>query len=308
MLRHRQRAQEQRSPAVRVLGVGMIGGMLAESLGRFGIGTDGAFTRVSPSAVDEAATGRNVTVPTIIPALSYFTGMDFVVILASPGEPEALRILGDVARVARAAGALVFAMLAQPPLPPGESVRALAAEIADCTDALIFVPTEPPTSVLLHLLDAYVAAAFVRVPDSFRPSAPVGADFLDVRRTFIDAGEASTGVGLATGPDRALHAAERAIDQAGSARLATARGLLILVAGGCSLRLREVTSAVYAVHDAASHDTTVTLGAHYDERLGETVRVTLIVAERALVQMPVSFSNGRCFLDAGHITPSNNNL
>jgi len=284
ILRDQERRQEQRYPAVRVLGIGIgkIGGMLAESLGRFGIETDGAFMHAAPSAVDEVAVGRNDTVPIMMPALGYFTGMDFVVILASLGEPGTLRILGDLARVARAAGALVFAMLAQPPLPPGESVRGVAAEIADCTDALIFVPIEPPTSLLLHLLDAYVTAAFVRVSDGFRPRAPVGADFLDVRRTFMGTGEVSKGVGLATGPDRALHAAERAIVQTGSARLAKAKGLLILVAGGCSLRLREITTAVYAAHDAASRDTTLTLGAHYDERLGETMRVTLIVAEGAL--------------------------
>ncbi|WP_181156845.1 hypothetical protein [Paraburkholderia sp. BL21I4N1] len=273
------------------MGIGAIGGMLDESFEQIGIGTNGVFTRVASSAVSDAATDRYCQVSTVVPALGHFTGVDFVVILGSTDELRSLRISGDVARVARAAGALVFAMLAQPSSPTGGSVKGVVAEIADCTDALIFVPSQPHVSLLQHLLDAHIAAAFAGVSNSSRPRAPVGADFLDVRRTFIDAGEASIGIGSATGRDRARHAAEMAIVDAESSPIDTAAGVAILVAGGCSLRLREVETAVCAVREVASPNTTVTLGVHCDERLGETVQVTLIVAEHARVQVPLSPSN-----------------
>lgn len=268
-------------PAVCLVGVGVTGNRLLDALHRGDGEADVTPLVTVATSSDGASDAVTVNGSQTAGGLKEFDGADLVVILASAEEPDGLRLSGVVARAAHAAGTQVFAMLAQPPFPPGVSVRTVAAEIADCIDALIFIPSDPHTSMAQHVLAAYVAAAVGGISGDVQLRAPVGADFLDVRRTFIGAGEAFTGVGLATGTDRARRAAKVALAEIGPTRLAMATGVLILVAGARSLRLREIAAATYAVHEAASHDSRVALAVHYDERLGEAVRVTLIVAERA---------------------------
>lgn len=260
---------------VHIVGVGEVGGGLVAGL-YYRLGVDDGITFQQVAATNGALSDGGQVVVGHVP----FEGASAVIVIAATGEPDALRVSAVVSEAARAAGARVVALLAQPPMPPGNLVRAVATDLARCADAVVFVPESPHPSVLHCLVDVYLMAMHGARSPSQKWRMPTGSDFLDVREAFSGATGAVIGVGEGSGPDRIKGATQQAIDDIGSARLSMAAGLLLMVSGAATLRLREVAAAAYAVCEMTTGDAASVLAAHYDDRLGETVRVTVIIADR----------------------------
>jgi cell division protein FtsZ len=92
------------------------------------------------------------------------------------------------------------------------------------------------------------------------------------------AGTALMGIGFATGDNRAVEAAERALrSPLVDSELVGARGILLSIAGGNDLSLYEVNEAAELVRQSATDDTNIIFGATVDERLEGQVWVTVIV-------------------------------
>lgn len=208
-----------------------------------------------------------------------FGGAALVVMLANANDAGVLKDMETMGHRAWSAGALVFAVLAQPAV-SGAMARNAASAMTSYVDGVIFVPTAPHASLLRHVLDAYVAACAEEMAG--HPwQAPIGTDFLDLGAAFTETGHASVGVGQATGAarsDRASRAVEQAIAGIGDAQLAAAAGVLILLAGGRSLRLHEIADTTYAIHAVAARDAVQVLAVQNDERLCDVLRVTVIAA------------------------------
>ncbi|WKZ86463.1 hypothetical protein N5B55_05775 [Ralstonia pickettii] len=209
-----------------------------------------------------------------------FGGAALVVMLANTNDAGVLRDMEAMGRRASSAGALVFAVLAQPAA-SGAMARNAASAMAGYVDGVIFVPAAPHASLLRHVLDAYTAVC--TQGDASHPCrAPIGTDFLDLSASFTGTGQASVGVGQATGAarsDRASRAVDQAIASIGTAQLAAAAGVLILLIGGRSLRLHEIADTTYAVHAVTARGAAQVLAVQNDERLGDALRVTVIAAE-----------------------------
>ena len=208
-----------------------------------------------------------------------FGGVALMVMLANPNDAGVLGDMEIIGRCAWSAGALVFAVLAQPAA-SGAMARNAASAMAGYVDGVIFVPATPHVSLLRHVLDAYVAVCTEGITGHPR-RAPIGTDFLDLSASFIGTGQASVGVGQATGAarsDRASRAVEQAIASIGTSQLAAAAGVLILLIGGRSLRLHEIADTTYAIHVVTSRGAAQVLAVQNDERLGDALRVTVIAA------------------------------
>jgi len=86
------------------------------------------------------------------------------------------------------------------------------------------------------------------------------------------------GTGTASGENRAVEAAKRAI----SSRLLEdgsihgALGVLINITGGHDLGLHEVSEASGIIHDAAASDANIIFGAVLDEAMKDEVKITVI--------------------------------
>ena len=105
----------------------------------------------------------------------------------------------------------------------------------------------------------------------------INLDFADVRTTMRDAGQALLGIGMGTGENGAVSAAERAVS---SPLLETsvegARSILLSITGNADLTLLEVSEAAKVVQEAAHPDANIIFGANIDETLDEQVWVTVI--------------------------------
>ena len=100
----------------------------------------------------------------------------------------------------------------------------------------------------------------------------INLDFADVRTIMSEAGNALLGIGMGTGENRAVEAAEQAV---ASPLLETsmegARSILLSITGGRDLSLWEVNEAAKAVSEAAHPDANIIFGAMVDEKLEDQV-------------------------------------
>src|SRR5437016_1030688 len=110
-----------------------------------------------------------------------------------------------------------------------------------------------------------------------------------------EAGSALIGIGVASGEDRAIRAAQAAIS---SPLLETsmegARGVLINVTGGLDMGLLEVSEAAQIIKEAADPDANIIFGAVVDDKVDGELRITVIAT---------GFDSGRKPADKLNETP-----
>ncbi|MDO9053365.1 MAG: cell division protein FtsZ, partial [Gallionella sp.] len=99
----------------------------------------------------------------------------------------------------------------------------------------------------------------------------------DVCTVMSENGMAMMGSAVASGPDRARVAAERAIASPllEDVDMTGARGVLVNITSTSSLKVREMEEVMACVQFAAE-EATVILGSVFDESMGDELRVTVV--------------------------------
>jgi cell division protein FtsZ len=217
-------------------------------------------------------------------------GSDMVFVTAGAGGGTGTGATPVIARLARDVGALTVGIVTRPFRFEGtrrgkqadEGIEALSAEV----DTLIVVPNEQLLNVLSKtttMVEAFEVADDVLrqgvqgISDLITLPGLINLDFADVRTTMRDAGQALLGIGMSTGDNRAVFAAERAV---ASPLLETsvdgARSILLSITGGENLSLLEVSEAAKVVQQSAHPDANIIFGANLDDSLQDQVWVTVI--------------------------------
>jgi cell division protein FtsZ len=106
----------------------------------------------------------------------------------------------------------------------------------------------------------------------------VNVDFADVRAVMSEMGMAMMGTGEASGDNRAVEAAEKAISSPllEDISIHGARGVLINVTASPDVTLQEVNEAAELIHSEAHEDANIIWGMVIDPNLSDRVRVTVI--------------------------------
>lgn len=217
-------------------------------------------------------------------------GADMVFVAAGMGGGTGTGAAPVVAEIAREIGALTVGVVTRPFSFEGRK-RAMQAErgileLRDKVDTLITIPNDR----LLQVVDKHttVQEAF-RIADDVLLQGVQGIsnlitipglinlDFADVKTIMHDTGSALMGIGQASGENRAVDAARKAIS---SPLLETsiegAKGVLLNITGGPNLTLLEVNEASEIVGEAADQEANIIFGAVIDENLKDDLRVTVI--------------------------------
>jgi cell division protein FtsZ len=196
-----------------------------------------------------------------------------------------------VARIAREVDALTVGIVTMPFRFEGTKRRSQAEAgvhaLREACDTVVVIPNERLLEVLdknTSMLDAFKIADDVLrqgvqgICDLITEPGLINVDFADVRTIMHGAGTALMGIGFATGENRAVEAAERALrSPLVDTELISARGILLSIAGGNDLSLYEVNEAAEVIRAASTDDTNIIFGATVDERLEGQVWVTVIV-------------------------------
>ena len=106
----------------------------------------------------------------------------------------------------------------------------------------------------------------------------INLDFADVRTVMAEMGLALMGAASASGENRAIEAAQKAISSPllEDISIQGARGLLINITGGPDLCLHEVNEAATMIQEEAHEEANIIFGAVIDEKLKDEIRVTVI--------------------------------
>jgi cell division protein FtsZ len=106
----------------------------------------------------------------------------------------------------------------------------------------------------------------------------VNLDFADVKTTMSKAGMAIMGIGSASGENRAVIAAERAISHPllEDISINGAKGVLMNITSTSDLTMEEMTEASDRIYNEVGEDAEIIWGTVVDDSLGDEMRVTLI--------------------------------
>ncbi len=148
---------------------------------------------------------------------------------------------------------------------PNDRLRGLA-----CRNSTALEMFRKADEVLLHAVRG--------ITDLIMMPGLINLDFSDVRTTMAKAGLAIMGTGIASGEDRAVEAAERAISHPllEGVSIEGARGVLMNITSGPDLTLTEMTEASDLIHSEAGSDADIIWGAVIDESIRDEMRVTVI--------------------------------
>ncbi len=219
-------------------------------------------------------------------------GSDMVFITAGEGGGTGTGGAPVVADVARSVGALTVGVVTRPFGFEGRR-RAVHAEegigaLKDAVDTLIVIPNDrlldvgdpsSPMTETFRLADEVLMSGVTGITDLITTPGLINVDFADVRTIMADAGSAVMGIGRATGENRAMQAAERAISSPMlESSMEGAKGVLLTVSGPSGMTLHEATEAARVVADHADPEADIIFGAIVDDDLGEEMKVTVIAA------------------------------
>ena len=232
------------------------------------------------------------------------TGADMAFITCGMGGGTGTGAAPVVAQLAKEMGILTVAVVTKPfPFEGRRRMQVALKGIEDLgqyCDSLITVPNEKLLTVLgrdVTLLSAFKSAndvllgAVQGIADLITRPGLINVDFADVRTVMSEMGMAMMGTGTARGDDRAIAAAEAAINNPllDDVNLAGACGILVNVTAGTNLTMREFDDIGQVIHEFASEDATVVVGTALDPELKDDVRVTVVATglNRAVVRQPL---------------------
>jgi len=218
-------------------------------------------------------------------------GADMVFITAGMGGGTGTYGASVVAEVAKSIGCLTVGVVTKPFMFEGKRRMRNAdqgiEELRKHADTLITIPNQRLLSIAgrnTSLLDTFRKAddvlyqAVKGISDLIICEGLVNVDFADVRAVMSEMGMAMMGTGEASGDNRAVEAAEKAISSPllEDISIHGARGVLINVTASPDVTLQEVNEAAELIHTEAHEDANIIWGMVIDDKLTDRVRVTVI--------------------------------
>ncbi|GIG54293.1 cell division protein FtsZ [Demequina activiva] len=219
-------------------------------------------------------------------------GSDMVFVTAGEGGGTGTGGAPVVARIARGLGALTVGVVTRPFGFEGrrraDQADAGIQTLREEVDTLIVIPNDRLLDIQdaeLSVLGAFAAADQVLqggvqgITDLITTPGLINVDFNDVKSVMQGAGTALMGVSSSRGESRALEAAEGAISSPLlEASIEGAHGVLLSIAGGSNLGIKEVETAARLVREAAHAEANIIFGTVIDDSLGDELRITVIAA------------------------------
>jgi len=226
------------------------------------------------------------------------SGANMVFITAGMGGGTGTGAAPIVAQIARELDILTVAVVTKPFAYEGNRMRFAKAGIEalhEHVDSLIIVPNSKLMEVLgsdVTVPEAFKAAngvlqgAVAGIAEVINVPGLINVDFADVRTVMSENGMAMMGSAIASGPDRARVAAERAIASPllEDVDMSGARGVLVNITSSSQLKLKELEEVMECVQFAAE-EATVIVGSVFDENMGEDLRVTVVATGLGGLQM-----------------------
>ncbi len=241
----------------------------------------GAHPEIGMSAAEES-----------IPEIGeHLDGAHMVFITAGMGGGTGTGAAPIIAKCARERGILTVGVVTKPFHFEGRHRMRLAdagiGELQRYVDTLIVIPNQNLFRVAnerttfaeaFGMADQVLHSGVRSITDLMVLPGLINLDFADVRTVMTEMGKAMMGTGEATGEDRALMAAQNAIQNPllDEVSLKGAKAVLVNVTGGLDMTLLEVDEAANAISEQVDPEANIIFGAAFDPSLDGMIRVSVV--------------------------------
>ena len=235
--------------------------------------------------------GRNAALESIDQIRDSLQGADMVFLAAGMGGGTGTGGTPIVAQVAQEMKALTVGVVTLPFNFEAKRRRKVAnggiTELRNHVDTLIVVPNEnlfsiinrrTPMTEAFGFADDVLRQGVQGISDLITRDGLVNLDFADVRTVMANKGKAVMGTGLASGENRARHAAEQALHSPllNDNTIDGARGILINVVGGLMMGMQEVEEASTFIKEHGHKDAEIIWGAAINPDFEDQMMITVI--------------------------------
>ncbi|MFC2083893.1 cell division protein FtsZ [Bacteroidota bacterium] len=218
-------------------------------------------------------------------------GSDMVFVTAGMGGGTGTGGAPIVASIAQSVGALVIGIVTKPFRWEGKKRMKNAEEgikeIRQYVDSLIVIPNERILNIMDDSSEAFAAfdkpnevlhEATRGIAEIITVPGIINVDFADVRSVMNQSGEALMGCGIASGENRAVESAQKAISSPllEGINIKGAKNILLNVTASTNLTMKEINEGNQVIYDAAGEEANVIFGLVQKEDMNEYVSYTVI--------------------------------
>jgi len=238
------------------------------------------------------------------------SGAEMIFITCGMGGGTGTGAAHIVGAVAKEIGALTVGVITKPFLFELEKKMEIADEgiskLTEVVDTLIVIPNQQLLDIIdkkTSILEAFKIADDVLrqgvqgISDLITVPGEINIDFADVRTIMNLSGGALRGAGLGRGDNKAIEAAQLAINNPllEDATIDGAKGILVNVTGGPDLTLFEYDEIVKLITNTAAQDAMIIAGMVIDYSMNNEVRVTVIATGFSKTQEVPERGDGKTF-------------
>ncbi|HEY0270895.1 MAG TPA: cell division protein FtsZ [Sphingomonas sp.] len=196
-----------------------------------------------------------------------------------------------IAKAARDRGILTVGVVTKPFSFEGQrrmrSADAGIEELQKHVDTLIVIPNQnlflianPNTTFkeAFKMADEVLQQGVRGITDLMVMPGLINLDFADVRSVMGEMGKAMMGTGEASGDNRAIEAAEKAIANPllDGVSMRGAKGVIVSITGGEDMRLMEVDEAANHIRELVDPDANIIWGSAFNNNLEGKIRVSVV--------------------------------
>jgi len=223
--------------------------------------------------------------------MRHLDGTHMVFITAGMGGGTGTGAAPVIARMARERGVLTVGVVTKPFTFEGQrrtkAADAGIAELQQYVDTLIVIPNQNLFRLAnentswknaFKMADNVLYMGVRGVTDLMVAPGLINLDFADIRTVMAEMGKAMMGTGEADGENRAVRAAEAAINNPllEDTSMSGARGLLINITGGDDMTLFEVDQAANRIREEVAEDANIIFGSAVDDNMNGRIRVSVV--------------------------------
>ena len=235
--------------------------------------------------------GRNATLEDAEKIRQELEGSDMVFITAGMGGGTGTGGAPIVAQICKELDILTVAVVTKPfhfegPIRQKQANEGII-EMRKVVDSLITIPNDRLISLatkkasfleMLKKADDVLLYAVKGISDLIVAPGLIVLDFADVKTIMAEMGVALMGTGIASGENRALEAAQRAISSPllEDISITGAKALLLNITASSSLGFEEVIEASTLIRKEVHEEANIIWGTAIDESMGDELRVTVV--------------------------------
>tara|TARA_B110001454_G_scaffold192227_1_gene192395 strand:- start:2672 stop:3865 length:1194 start_codon:yes stop_codon:yes gene_type:complete len=233
---------------------------------------------------------------------------DMIFITAGMGGGTGTGAAPEIAKISKEIGALTVGIVTKPfafegPIRKKRALEGIKEMKKNC-DTLLIIPNETLLEIAsddttvtqsFQLADSVLNEATKGISDLINKPGLINLDFADVSTIMKNMGDAIMGSGNAKGEEKAILAAQQAINSPllQNASIKGAKGLLVNVTGPKDMKMTELNEASNIIYQESGEDANVILGCVIDPKLIDEIKITVIATGLNNNEQPEFYDNNQ---------------